>query len=70
MATAMAMKKGSQYWGMMDRKPGRPPTPTEKAMTPLPTEMVAAMAEPIMPQMKGKPAFRLTPNSAGSVTPM
>ena len=36
-AAAMARKKGTQYWGMMDKKPGRPPTPTEKAMTPLPT---------------------------------
>ena len=28
-ATSMAMRKFSQNWGLMDRIPGRPPTPME-----------------------------------------
>ena len=39
------------------------------AVTLVPIEIIAAQAEPIMPQTSGKPYFRLTPNRAGSVTP-
>ncbi|MCR0396269.1 hypothetical protein MKA39_12335 [[Clostridium] innocuum] len=53
----------------MEMMPGKPPTPMLKACTPHPTDITAATAEPIMPQIKGKPYFRLTPNKAGSVTP-
>ena len=49
--------------------PGRPPTPMLNALTPHPTEIIAAMLEPIMPQTKGNPYFKFTPNSASSVTP-
>jgi hypothetical protein len=49
--------------------PGIPPTPIELAITPLDTEIIAAIQEPTKPQINGKPYFKFTPNKAGSVTP-
>ena len=68
-AVSIASRKFTQYSGKMDRMPGRPPTPMEIAVTPVPIEIIAAQAEPIMPHTSGNTYFMLTPNSAGSVTP-
>ena len=55
--------------GLIDNIPGSPPTPIEFAITPPPTEITAAIADPVIPQKNGNPCFKLTPNIAGSVTP-
>ena len=68
-ATAIARRKSPQYSGLMERIPGSPPTPILRASTPNPTEIIAAQQEPIMPHTSGNTYFRLTPKSAGSVTP-
>ena len=68
-AAAIARRKSPQYSGLMDRIPGRPPTPMLSASIPNPTEIIAAQQEPIIPHTSGNTYFRLTPNNAGSVTP-
>ena len=69
MATTMQSANAIQHSNLMDRIPGRPPTPMDSAWTPRPVQSMAAHAEPIMPQTSGKRYLRLTPKSAGSVTP-
>ena len=68
-ATAIARRKIPQYSGLMERIPGSPPTPMLSASTPNPTEIIAAQQDPTIPHTSGNTYFRLTPKSAGSVTP-
>ena len=68
-AIIIAIAKFPIYFGIIDKIPGIPPTPTEVAIVPVATENVAAIAEPIIPHTKGNIYFKLTPNKAGSVTP-
>ncbi len=53
----------------MDTIPGIPPTPIAFAVVDVATQTIAAMADPIIPQINGNPCFRFTPKIAGSVTP-
>ena len=69
MAMSMHAAKIPQKLKTIERMPGRPPTPMESAWTPKPVQTMAAQAEPIMPQTSGNLYLRLTPKSAGSVTP-
>ena len=69
MATTIAIKNVSQYFGRIDKIPGNPPTPIDAAIVPVDTEIIAAKAEPVIPQTNGNVYFKLTPNNAGSVTP-
>lgn len=65
----MANAKDNMYCGFIDSIPGRPPTPIELAITFEPTDITAAIEEPIIAAKKGNIYFKFIPNIAGSVTP-
>jgi hypothetical protein len=69
MAANILSAKLGIYWGWIERMPGTPPTPMALAVVDVDTQITAAQAEPVIPQMKGKKYFRFTPKIAGSVTP-
>jgi len=52
-ATTIAIANVNMYCGMMERIPGRPPTPIAVAVEFVATEITAAHAEPIIAQMNG-----------------
>ena len=68
-ATSMHSANDRKYLELMERMPGRPPTPMAFAAVEVAVQMTPATAEPIMAHTNGKTYFRLTPNMAGSVTP-
>ena len=52
-ATTIASANDNMYCGWMERIPGIPPTPIAFAVVLVATEITAANAEPIIPQMNG-----------------
>ena len=68
-ATAIHNANDPQYCGLIERIPGKPPTPIPLAVVFVNVHNIPARPEPIMPHTNGKRYFKLTPNIAGSVTP-
>ncbi|EPS54521.1 trehalose operon repressor, partial [Clostridium botulinum Af84] len=53
LSTSIANAKDNMYCGFIDSIPGRPPTPIELAITFEPTDITAAIEEPIIAAKKG-----------------
>ena len=69
MATTMQIAKLRKNLELIERIPGRPPTPMALAVVEVAVQMTPAMELPIMAHTKGNMCLRLTPKMAGSVTP-